>query len=884
MERHRDPVCTREALIHTLFEEQVKRRPDAIAIVCGEVARSYREVNAAANQLARYLRTLGVGAESLIGLCVERSPEAIIAMLAVLKAGGAYVPLDPAYQPERLQYFIEDTKTSILLTQEKLLDAIPSSPATRIVRLDADSNSFAGQSDANLGINGEVSSLAYVMYTSGSTGRPKGVMIPHRAVVRLVKDVNYVDIDESSVFLQLASLSFDAATFEIWAPLLNGARLAMMPPELPSLDDLGRAIQQYGVTTLWLTAGLFHLIVDERIEILGPLRQLLAGGDVLSPRRVDCALRALPNCRLINGYGPTENTTFTCSYTVPRGRPHSTSVPIGKPISNTEVWILDAHRQPVPIGTSGELYIGGDGLALGYLNNPELSAEKFVPDPFSSEADARLYRSGDLARFLPDGNIEFLGRADSQVKIDGFRIELGEVESALTEHPDVAEAVVVMREEVPGRKRLVAYIIPWRTEFAAETAQDTLATEVRDFVRRKLPGYMCPVSFSVVAQFPLTENGKVDRSALPAPRSSVGTVDGRRTPRDGFEAQLLNIWEEVIGVHPIRLSDNFFDLGGHSLMALYLFARISKKWGKNLPLATLLLAPTVEQLAEILRRDGGSAPRSVLVPIQTDGSQPPLYIVSGAGGNVVRFYNLARNLGRDQPVYGLLPPGLIGEAPLLTNVEEIAARYISEIKTLQPEGPYFLAGYSFGGTVTFEMARQLTTQGDEIGLLALLDAEEWSYLCRQMRSLTASDRLRRWRDILWKVLFEKHRLEYLVNRLRRRATSLIYSVYQRLGRQLPRNLGTIEDVNTFAATQYVPKPYAGCVTVFAAEPTFQTAVDDQTLGWGQFALGGVDIYEIPGEHDDITSEPNVGVLSQKLASCLKEAQRGSSEARLERLP
>lgn len=826
----------RDALIHTLFEEQAERRPDATAIIWGERRLSYREVNGQANRLARYLRTVGVGPESLTGLCVERSPNAIIAMLAILKAGGAYVPLDPAYSPERLEFLIADTKMPVLVTQEALLGRMLSNGGAQIVCLEAAAGNIDGESDANLGSVADSSSLAYVMYTSGPAGRPNGVMVPHRAVVRLVKNANYVDIAESAVFLQLAALSLDAATFEIWAPLLNGARLAIMALELPSVDDLGRAIKQYGVTTLCLPTGLFHLIVDERVEILRPLRQLLIGGDVLSSRRVNRALHALPDCRLIHTYGPTENTTFTCCYTIPRDGAGSAPVPIGKPIANTQVWILDPHQQPAAVGMRGELYIGGDGLARGYLNRPELSGEKFVPHPFSSDADARLYKTGDLARYLPDGNLEFFGRAGDQVERGGSHLEAGETRSLSAQPLEVAQGAVPARAKVPVRQRIAAYL-------------------------RRSAG-----------------NPKIDRSPPPASRDGGAAVDQTGIPYNDLQAQLLNIWEELIGIHPIGLSDNFFDLGGHSMLALRLFARIKEVWGTDLPLATLLQAPTVNQLAEVLSQNGVSAPRSVLVAVQVGGSRAPLYIASGLGGNVVRFYNLVRHLGSDQPVYALQPPGLNGEAPFLTSVEEQAALYISEIRKKQPQGPYFLVGYSFGGLVTFEMARQFAAQGQAVGLLALLDAPEWRYLAGQQGALKARNRLSRYREILGKILFTRQRSGYLTDRLRGRTISLIYSACRRLGLRLPQNLGTIQDMNLFAAAQYVPKPYAGRVTVFSTKPAVRMAMHDDTLGWGELALEGVEIHEIPGDHSDITSEPNVRVLSQKLALCLERAQRRTPQA------
>jgi amino acid adenylation domain-containing protein len=448
----------REGCIHELFEEQVKRTADSVAVVFEAQRVSYGELNRRANRLAHYLKKRGVGPEVLVGICMERSVEMIVGLLGILKAGGAYVPLDPSYPPERFSFMLEDARVAVLLTQASLRDNLPVNQAT-VIALDSEWAALGCESEENPVCQTVPENLAYLMYTSGSTGRPKGVSVVHRSVVRLVKETNYLKLGADEVFLQFAPLSFDASTFEIWGSLLHGARLLVMPPGLASLAELGEAVRRGGVTTLWLTAGLFHQMVETELERLRGLRQLLAGGDVLSVPHVEKAARELGGCRLINGYGPTENTTFTCCYEVKAGEQFASSVPIGVPISNTEVYILDREMSPVPVGVAGELCIGGDGLARGYLNDARLTAEKFVPHPLSEEPGARLYRTGDRVRYLRDGNIEFLGRSDQQVKVRGYRIELEEIEAALKQHPAVEQAVALAREDTPGDKRLVAYVI-----------------------------------------------------------------------------------------------------------------------------------------------------------------------------------------------------------------------------------------------------------------------------------------------------------------------------------------------------------------------------------------------------------------------------------------
>ncbi len=443
--------------IHQLFEEQVERTPDQVAVVFEEKQLTYQELNQRANQLAHYLITLGVQADSLVGICVERSMEMVIGLLGILKAGGAYVPLEPAYPKERLTFMLTDAQVSVLLTQTALQAKLPATTA-QIVCLDAGLRSpWVTFNQQNPSVLVQPHNLAYVIYTSGSTGHPKGALIVHQGVVRLVRHTNYINIDEQEVFLQLAPLAFDASTLEVWAPLLNGGHLAVMSPGPASLSDIGQAIHHYGVTTLWLTASLFHLMVEERLTDLQPLHQLLAGGDVLAVPQVNKAVAALTQGRLINGYGPTENTTFTCCYTIPKHTVITGSVPIGKPIANTQVYILDSWMQPVPVGVVGELYIGGAGLAREYLNQPELTAAKFVPNPYG---EGRLYKTGDRVQWLPEGNIEFLGRFDHQVKLRGFRIELGEIEATLTSHSAVREAVAMLREDSLGEPSLTAYLVP----------------------------------------------------------------------------------------------------------------------------------------------------------------------------------------------------------------------------------------------------------------------------------------------------------------------------------------------------------------------------------------------------------------------------------------
>ena len=468
----------RDSTVAQIFEEIARSHANSTALMCGEENISYGELNTRANRLANRLRDLNVGPETLVGCCLERSVALIVSLLAILKAGGAYVPIDPAYPRERFELLLADARPAVMLTQRSLATTVLAGYcASPLLFVDDIDTSLPA---SNPEPAGSATSLAYVMYTSGSTGVPKGVMVENRSIVRLVKNTNFCRFSANEVFLQFAPVSFDASTFEIWGALLNGARLVIMPPTACSLQELGRVIRSHGVTTLWLTAGLFNLMVEERLEDLRSVRQLLAGGDVLSPWHVQHALENLSDCRLINGYGPTENTTFTCCHQISRGDDVSSGVPIGRPISNSWIYILDQHLRPAPVGTTGELYAAGDGLARGYLNNPRETADKFVLDPFATEAGSRMYRTGDLGRWRPDGTIEFLGRTDNQIKILGYRVEPGEVEAALQTHHALKQVCVVALTDRDGSKRLAAYymILP-----SAEVGH----IELREFLQKTLP-------------------------------------------------------------------------------------------------------------------------------------------------------------------------------------------------------------------------------------------------------------------------------------------------------------------------------------------------------------------------------------------------------------
>jgi aspartate racemase len=864
--------------IQELFARQVTDTPDAVALICEDEQVTYGELNSRANQLAHFLIKRGVGADTRVGVCVRRSTEMITVLLGILKAGGAYVPLDPEYPRARLAFMLKDAQVPVLITESGLAKNLPLD-AAEMIYLEELSAKISLESTNDPEIRTTADSLAYVMYTSGSTGRPKGVAVTHRNVVRLVQNTNYASMAADEIFLQSATISFDASTFEIWGSLLNGARLALMPSGCASLGEMAKAIKRYQVTTLWLTAGLFHLMVDNHLGDLKGVRQLLAGGDVLSVPHVQKVLAELKGCRLINGYGPTENTTFTCCYAITDAASLNGSVPIGRPISNTSVYILDRRMNPVPIGVQGELYVGGDGVARGYLDRPELNAERFVPDPFAPAPGARLYRTGDLVRYRPSREIEFIGRIDNQVKIRGFRIELGEIESALAEYPTVREAVVVARKD-NGDKHLAAYLVP-----SAEAAPSI--DELREFLREKLPDHMVPSVFVVLESLPLSPTGKVDRHALPPTNGTKpATMRGFAPPADELELKLTKIWERVLGIRSISVNDNFFELGGHSLLAVRLFAQIEKSFGRDLPLATLFQAPTVKRLARVLREEGWPAPWSSLVMIQGGGKRIPFFCIHAAGGNVLEYYDLARLLGPDQPVYGLQAKGLDGREEPHTNIKEMARHYLKEMREVQPEGPYLLGGRSSGGTIAFEMACLLASEGQKVALLALLDTYPAGYfkllpgsgslhqrVTRYARKLGSHvENLRQLRPTeKFAYLFGK--LKYAPEKAKHKLYRRAYKIYEKIGQPLPPALKNIEEINFAAVKDYVPQTFAGDVTLFLA--TDLTADYDLHEGWRELVEGRIEAHEITGNHINIIKEPHVRVLSEKLRGCLERAQEDS---------
>ncbi|MCX7570500.1 amino acid adenylation domain-containing protein, partial [Tumebacillus sp. DT12] len=868
-----------DAVLHELFEAQAARTPDAVAVSDDRASVTFRELNARSNQLARVLRERGVGADVAVGVLMERSVEMVVSLLGILKAGGAYVPLDPSYPVDRLTYVAEDTAFPVLLTQERLRGLLTGHTAEMIC-LDSEWERFAGAETSNLGLQTEPEHLAYLIYTSGSTGKPKGVMIPHRAICNhMFWMLEAYPLTAEDNVLQKTPFGFDASVWEFWAPLLSGAQLVMAEPGgHQDSGYLAAKIRKANITVLQLVPTMLQMLLEEpAFAGCTSLRRVYCGGEALSVEVKEQFFETLPKASLHNLYGPTEACIDATVWDCEPGRGER-SVPIGRPIANTEIYLLDEALQPVPVGVPGELHIGGRGLARGYWQRPDLTEEKFIPHPLSEEPGARLYKTGDVARYLPNGAIEYLGRADHQVKIRGFRIELGEIENVLLQHPQVKESVVIAREAAAGDVRLVAYI----------TAREEVLTEVLDaadlqaHLRGQLPDYMIPSAFVALDALPLTPNGKVDRGALPEPAELREAGAGEYVaPRDELESELTQIWEEVLRVRPVGIRDNFFAIGGHSLLAVRLIAKVRERYACDLPLATLFQHGTVEELSRLIQADSQTGSASSLVRI-TRGlpGRTPLFFVHPVGGNVLAYSELARALGQEQPFYGLQAYGLNDDSEPLADMSDMAASYLREIREVQPEGPYLLGGWSLGGVVAYEMARQLREAGQEVAMLALLDS-------RAPIADFKDESLTEEREVLALLVDEiagQFALDTsdLTSRLDTMDRADVWAALLTLAKasgSLPpgidathlERLYRVYRGNLLADYHYQAQPLAQPTVLFrAADEDSPYHRHDAANGWSALVTADLTVREVPGRHSSMLQTPHVGTLADTLAAYVKQ--------------
>jgi aspartate racemase len=887
--------------IHQLFEAQAQKTPDSVAIVGQSMGQdkqlTYRDLNCRANQLAHYLQTLGVQPEVPVALYMERSIEAIVGLLGILKAGGTYVLLDSAASSEHLAFVLEDAQVSIVLTQQQLLEALHPY-ATKVVDLDADWEIIAQQNQDNPVSPTMADLLASIQYSyPGNLSKPRGFGLSHRSIVQLATSVDPVTVRTTDVVLQYAPLSGDAATFEIWGSLLNGAKLVIAPAGALSFKQLGQVIRHYCVTMLQLPTRLFHRMVDEQLENLQSVRQLLTGGDFLSIAHVRKFRQQFPDCDLINTYSLPENAGLTCAYPVPDLTQIKAAVPIGRAIGKAQVYVLDRNLQLVPPGVPGELHIGGDRLTRRYLNHSTLTATKFIPDPFSPGSDSFLYKTGDLGRYLPDGTLERLGSIEDQMKMQGFPVEQGRIEAALAQHPAVRESVALVQENEAGESHLVAYIVLDQT--LNQTPLPPFS-ELQGLLKKQLPLHLVPSILIALDSLPLNSDREIDLGKLPAPDSTSQETDNLFVAaRNDVELKLALIWEKVLGVQSIGIQDNFFDLGGHSLLAVRLFAQIEETFNQKLPLSTLLQAPTIEQLAQWLHQSDSSEIQESLVPLRSGHGKPPLFFIHDGDGETMLYLNLVRQLSPEHPVYGIQPYRRKGYPILHTRIREMVAYYIEKMRSIQPEGPYLVGGLCAGGVLAFEIARQIQRQGQKVALVALIDVGDVQAPERVGRM--ASQRLNSFAEALkpgsslnpQKQLLPKLKVmaQKISNLVTYEAGLKIQTIQNKLKLKLFRHyldhnlpLPTwlqdipVRTIYFFAKREYAPDAlYPDEVVLFRAtagegddEPSINL-YSDPLLGWGKRVTQPVKVYDIPGGHSSMLQEPNAQVLAEKMQTYIDVA-------------
>lgn len=843
--------------VHQLFAQQMRRAPEAIALVQGQQKLSYQDLDGRAQRLAHHLINRGIGPGMTVAVCLERSIELIVSLLAILKAGAAYLALDPSWPETRKQLLIEQSASSMLLEAHgETLFPINS----------ADRRPPSG------------SPLAYINYTSGTTGSPKGVAITHAAIARLVHPVNGFRLSAGERILQLAPVAFDAATFEIWGPLLHGGTLVVAPPGHLSLAALAALLRQHEITTLWLTAGLFHAMVEAELQALAGVRQVLAGGDVLSSRHVQRLIAAFPEGHsLINGYGPTENTTFTCCHRIKAAAtldPHS--IPIGRPIAGTVVRVLDDNGNECPIGIPGELHIGGLGLAQGYLDNPELTAERFILDPTSSDPSARLYKSGDLVSWHPDGTLAFQGRIDQQIKLRGFRIEPGEIEAQLLAHPHVAQAAVVLRHDDPNNPRLIAY-------WVADASQPTTAAssgQLRTFLADRLPDSMVPAAFLQLETLPLTPNGKVDRKSLQAPSFS-GDLSQRVEPSTTLECQLHALWAEVLGHSDFGISDNFFLIGGHSLAAARLADAIGRTQPRSLSVADIFRLSTIAGQASWLSQSHSQSSDN-LVSLQPAGDRLPLYAIHGVGGRIGGFISLARALAPHRPLLGLQASELPGDARQPGLLGAMASSYAEQILAQHPGGPIHLIGFSAGGWYAHAVAAALLQRGARIGMLAMLDTHPAARIHKRIGLPLLAQKLIRSLSKSHRILMNQPQFPNRVSLLGllRGIKAALYLHLQILiphppkmaaaltGQALPPT--AMDPYLVLLIEQYRPPQLPITIDVFAPPGNLPAL---QRL-WSFYGLEGVHLHPLFQAHNDFIDPDRMEALAMTLEHVLDQVERG----------
>jgi amino acid adenylation domain-containing protein len=850
--------------VDELFELTAKKMQDDIAVTFLEKSVSYGSLCTATHELATRLQNLGVKPGTLVGICMDRCTEMVAALLATFKTGAAYLPLDPAFPPDRIEFMQQDARPLVVITQSHLREKF-SFTATHVICIDEDVPAFELSSVRKFSPPRDASldDIAYVLYTSGSTGKPKGVQISHRALTNMLTAVsNDLALTSSDVVLATTTISFDISTFEIFAPLIAGAHLVVAPRSV-AIDGklLAKAIREHAATVLQATPAGWQVLLEADWEGQPGLKMLTAGEPltrVLAQRLLD------RGAELWNLYGPTETTVYATGTRIYK----DTKINVGRPLTNCTAYVLDEQRQRVPVGAVGELFLGGICVGAGYLNRPELTAEKFIADPFSSEPGARIYRTGDLARELPTGEIDLLGRADNQIKLRGYRIELEEVEAVLDSHPSISKSVAKVIGVGDGDQYLVAYVV------AKDKNRDE--ADWRQHALRSLPWYMVPASFMVVESFLLTPNGKVDRKAVPEFQFS-GPLDvgaGSEVQEDCLELTILHCWRAVLNRPDIGLDHDFFQAGGHSLQAMRMLAELNKKLSLKIPVSCLVEAPTARKLAELLMRTKeGSA--QYLVAMQPKGSLPPIYLIHHLLGDVLVYRSVASQFAPDRPVFGVQSPVDLVDRPQPYSLKALAADYVDEILKRQTEGPIHLAGFSSGSVIAFEMARQFKNLGHEVGLLALIDggieSEHPEHPSMPAALKYAKMVMRKFCKIAFKLQDEiaEGPRQFVMKRLRH---VWLQSRVRALENSAPNAKISMEQALLLAERAYQPEPYSGAALLIRFHDEAWEYAPDPLMGWSGLVKGGMDIVDLEGGHITGMSPVGAPTMAAILTDCIDRCE------------
>ena len=861
----------KEIPLHRLISERAGEYANKTAVTFGKQKISYKKLNGRANQFAALLIKNGVKKGDKVALAIDRSMELIIALIAIMKTGAVYLPLDPQFPLNRINYMLEDSEAATMIISKKHKGIYQSNAKELLIEeewLNLDNYPI---NDPVVSVTGD--DLVYILYTSGSTGMPKGVQVAHHNLVNFLYSMQkQPGINAGDKLLAVTTISFDIAGLELFLPLLTGAEVIIVDAEA-SKDGrvLLDIIKQQNITVMQATPYTWRIMLEAGWNENTPIK-VICGGEALP---LELAGRIIPRATsLWNVYGPTETTVWS---TIKQVKAADKVISIGRPIDNTSIYILDKYLKPLAPGVAGEIYIGGDGIAKGYLNRPELTAEKFVADPFAKQPENKMYRTGDMGKFLEDGEIECLGRADAQVKIRGYRIETGEIEFQLVNGTNIKEAVVVPVADSSGINKLVAFVV---INEHNETVDITERTENwKKALKAALPEYMIPDNFIIVPVMPLTPNGKIDKKALSKHGAST-SAEGNEyvAPRTDTEQLVAAIWSEFLGIEKISIHDNFFKLGGHSLIAVQVMTQIEKETGKRLPLSALFDTSTVEKLAKLLTSGGTANSWNSLVAIKPEGNKMPLYMVHGAGLNVLLFNTLAMGMSPDQPVYGLQAKGLNGVDEPLSSIEDIAAHYIDSILEQNPHGPYALAGYSFGGIIAYEMAKQFEALGKEVKMLAMFDT--YAYRSPHYDPLLVK-LIKRTRFFIKKVWHAfsfsngfKNTISNKSTAVKRKLIRSYWKIKYGKNQNQPGFFGysnKIDEMNEYAEKHYQLKPQNITLEVFRAENRTFYMDDFEYLGWLPYALKGVNIHKIPGEHNTIFRPPNDKIFAGVLQKCLDEA-------------